>query len=304
MSQTIISQRTAQDIDKRIAKVLKDLDNPEPPLDLAAVRELLKLDLRYYSSGDGGILQEVIHQLRIGSQQVLAKPSRIIDAIRRRSLRALWVPERRRILIDNDLYELKKRWGEAHEISHSMIPHHQILTLGDPDHALQPGCRELLEAEANFGAGRLLFLQDRFADELLGNSISFDHIKKLGKTFGNTVTSTMWRTVETLEMPAVGLVSVHPWTRLQPAEEAFRHFIPNVSYAQQFSNVTGDEVFRMLARVVERRGCGKIGEEHVILEDVNGDKHVFLFECFATKYDTLSLGIHLGPKAEVVAVPA
>src|SRR5262245_41240750 len=103
LSNLFLSQRTASEIDQRIAKVLRDLDVPEPPLDLDQVRELLQLDRHYYSSTDDGILNETIHRLQIGVRQVLAQPSRIITAIRTRKLRALWVPERRRVLIDTTI---------------------------------------------------------------------------------------------------------------------------------------------------------------------------------------------------------
>ena len=46
----------AQDIQAQVDKILRGLGNPEPPLDLCNVRELLKLDIQFYSSTDTGAL--------------------------------------------------------------------------------------------------------------------------------------------------------------------------------------------------------------------------------------------------------
>jgi hypothetical protein len=48
----LVGAKEQSDIDELVAKVLRDLGNPEPPLRLAVVRDLLTLDLKYYSSTD------------------------------------------------------------------------------------------------------------------------------------------------------------------------------------------------------------------------------------------------------------
>ena len=73
-------------------------------------------------------------------------------------------------------------------------------------------CHEVLEAEANYGAGQLLFLRDRFIMEARDSAMDLKNIKSLAKTFGNTITSTLWRYVEQMgaNLPMVGLVSASP----------------------------------------------------------------------------------------------
>lgn len=66
-----LNERTASDIDKRVSRILKDLGAPEPPLRLEVVRELLRLDLGYYSSSDQSILTETYHRLIVSGKQVL-----------------------------------------------------------------------------------------------------------------------------------------------------------------------------------------------------------------------------------------
>jgi hypothetical protein len=111
LSLEVVTAGTARDIEAKVERILRDLGCPEPPLDLDQVRDLLSLDRSYYSSADDGILQEVVHRLTIGTKQVLKRPTRIIEAIKERSLRALWIPEQKRILIDDNLHEMQKRWG-------------------------------------------------------------------------------------------------------------------------------------------------------------------------------------------------
>jgi hypothetical protein len=41
-----VEARTAKDIDRQVERILHGLGNPEPPLNLELVRELLKLDRR------------------------------------------------------------------------------------------------------------------------------------------------------------------------------------------------------------------------------------------------------------------
>ena len=79
----IIRTRNALDIDRKVERVLKDLGNPEPPLDLYIVRELLKLDLDFYTAKNPGVLQEVVSKMKMAGKQMLARPSRILDAVRK-----------------------------------------------------------------------------------------------------------------------------------------------------------------------------------------------------------------------------
>ena len=126
MRNTLLSIRTARDIDAQIDKILRDLGDPEPPLSLDLVRELLRLDRNYYSSTDDGVLREVSHRLLVAGKQILARPTILFDAIRKFELKALFLPDRKRILIDSTLPDAKQRWSEAHEIGHSVIPWHVL----------------------------------------------------------------------------------------------------------------------------------------------------------------------------------
>src|SRR3984885_5366085 len=115
MRNTFLDVRTARDIDAVVTKILRGLGNPQPPLILDDVRALQKLDRQYYSSVDDGPLREFVSRAYIGAKQVFLRPTLILDVVRKRSLKALYLPDRRRVLIDSSQPQLKWRWSETHE---------------------------------------------------------------------------------------------------------------------------------------------------------------------------------------------
>lgn len=150
----ILSPQTAASIDRQVDKVLRDLGMPEPPLSLDLVRDRLELDLGYYTSGDDSWLREKLHRMKLAGKQVWNRPGLMLDAVKKFSLKALYLPDRKRILIDGDLPPVKQRWAEGHEIAHSLLPWHDGVALGDENTTLSPECHAQVEAEANYGSGR------------------------------------------------------------------------------------------------------------------------------------------------------
>lgn len=299
-----LNPRTRADIDQQVGKLLRDLDNPEPPISLADIRAVQELDLQYYSSTETGVLTELGHKMRVGVHQVLKRPGLLLDVVKKLSLKALWVPDRKRILIDSDEPVLKHRWSEAHEVGHSLLPWHQMFLHGDSQRTLSPLCHHMIETEANYAAGRMLFLQDRFVAELRSSPVDLDAIKKMKKRFGNTMTSTLWRTVESLDVPAIGIVCDHPhypgetFDRTSP----LRYFVRSTAFFQRFSQISEQEVFAVLQRYCSWKKRGPLGQAEVILSDDAGEEHVFRFETFNNTYDTLTLAIHQRKHAALVAV--
>lgn len=183
----ILSARTSNDIDSRVDRVLRGLGNPEPPLRLEDVRELLKIDLAFYTSDDPGLAREAISRIRVAAVQVYHRPALILDAVRKFSLKALYLPDRKRIMLDSAVPLLKHRWNEAHEVGHSLIPWHQDMMHGDNESTVSRDCAEQIEAEANYAAGRLLFLRDRFVNEARSSPACLQSIIDLKNTYGNTL---------------------------------------------------------------------------------------------------------------------
>ncbi len=304
---TLIRPKTRNDIDNRVERVLRGLGNPEPPLDLRSVRELLRLDLEYYRANDPGILREVVSRLLVAGKQVLRRPELLYDAIRKFDLRALYIPDQKRILIDSTQPELKHRWSESHEIGHSLLPWHEGAMLGDNQQTLLPYCHDQLEAEANFAAGRLLFLRNQFEQQALDHTPTIAAVKNLKPIFGNTYTTTFWRCIETWgsSVPVVGLITDHPHLVEKPVDvnsaDPCKHFIRSDAFAAQFSRTTAANLFGVIDAYCAPRKGGPLGETETLLTDDNGDLHSFSFESFSFHHHVLSLGIYQNPRKIAIA---
>lgn len=150
-------KRVCDRIDKRTQKILNELGNPEPPLCLDTVRELLAMDRSYFSSDDDGILNKRFSRMKRAGKQILKRPSILKDAIKKFDLRALYIPDQKRIIIDDTVPLPKQRWLEGHEIGHSILPWHNDMMLGDDDVTPTVSTHDKMEIEANYAGGSLLF---------------------------------------------------------------------------------------------------------------------------------------------------
>jgi hypothetical protein len=289
-----LRKTTAAEIDRQVAKVLRGLGNPKPPLHLDDVRELLKLDRQYYSKTSDGILRETVSRLKVAGKQILRRPALLLEAIKHSELKALYVPDRKIILIDETEPDIKQRWNESHEVIHSILDWHGSALLGDNRLTLNLVCHEQIEAEANFGSGRLLFLQEQFELAARDSKCCMEEIRALGHAFGNSITSTLWRFVELRNDPVLGVVSQHP----RYTDESFdpqqpcRYFIRSASFAKTFSGVGETTIFQLMRTKCSWRKFGPIADDEVELTDDNGDKHFFRFEAFHNRHETLGVFVH------------
>lgn len=301
-----LEARTARDIDAQVTKILRGLGNPTTPIVLDDVRALLELDRQYYSSTNESWLQEKISKAKIAGKQVLARPTLLLDVVRKFDLKALWVPDRKRIMIDEAQPQPKWRWNETHEIIHSVVPWHAGAMMGDTEYSLTPDCHEQVEAEANYGAGRLLFLQGIFDEFVRSSKPSFDLVQQAKKDFGNTLTTSFWRIVEALDIPALGVVGKHPHHDrhdIDPAQP-FRYWIRSRKFLERFSSITEKDALDMIRSYCSWKKRGPLGEKELVLTDDNGDEHIFLFETFSNTHDVLTLITYVRRHAPIVAVPA
>lgn len=303
MRNVYLRSKTATDIDGQVAKILGDLGVTEPPVRMEEVIDRLNLDRKYFSSSDEGFLHEAAHKLKVAGKQVFRRPGLLLDAVKKLSLKALFLPDRKRILIDKELPTTKQRWAEAHEVAHSVIPWHDQLMLGDTKQTLSPACHQQVETEANYGAGRLLFLQDRFSDHLHTTALTMKHIRDLAKRFGNSITSTLWRAVEHLDRPAVGVISGHPnhlpedFKPINPCE----YLIRSRSFVAQFTSIDELTVFAAVRGYCKWVKRGPLGADEVLLKDMAGKEHIFEFETFYNGYQALTLGLYKMPRPTLVS---
>lgn len=109
MKNIVVDGHEAHDIDTQVSKIIRGLGNPEPPLSLDDLREHLKLDRQFYSSSDQSFVSEVVSRVRVAGKQILKRPTLLVDAIKKAKLSALWIPDKKRILLDKELPLLKHR---------------------------------------------------------------------------------------------------------------------------------------------------------------------------------------------------
>jgi hypothetical protein len=195
----------ARAIESRVSRMLTDLGHPKPPVSLAQVRAIQKLDLRYYSISSPDFLDRMTHKMRIAGK-VLMEPTRLFEAVRQMDLKALLLPDAKKILIDDDLHDIKKRWAEAHEITHDLLDWHKDFMYGDAEMTLLPSCQEMIEAEANFGAGLILFPRYYVQDFLSGKDPLINVAMKLAEDSGNSITAAGWQIAEHASTPTFFMV--------------------------------------------------------------------------------------------------
>ena len=303
MKKITIDQYSAADIDASVIKVLRDLGNPDPPLRLEHVRELLKLAKDYYSNADDGMFRRWVHSLKMAGKQIAERPGFLKDFITNFRLDALCLFDEKRILISEQLPSPKQRWAEGHEIGHMIVPWHGPISLGDDRYTLKANCHEMMEAEANFAARQLLFLREKFISMALDSAPSLEHVMQLQKIFGNTLTTTFYALIESLDVPAFGLISGHPrkpGPDFDP-EKPSRYFITSAPFDERFGHVSDRQLYSIVQRYC---GFGRwnLGSTEQILVDSRNEAYCFHMETIFNHYDALTLGVLVRKQGIMMAV--
>jgi hypothetical protein len=138
-------------------------------------------------------------------------------------------------------------------------------------------------------------------------------VKSLHGDFGNTISSTLWRFVESVgvKRPVVGMITCHPHRSRRPSDfdpaKPCRHCIQSQGFATRFSRITERELFAAASSYCGAQMGGPLGIAELILTDDNGDEHVFAFEGFFIKYrspavgEALTLGVYARPNVRIIA---
>tara|TARA_R110000824_G_scaffold167353_5_gene344311 strand:+ start:929 stop:1864 length:936 start_codon:yes stop_codon:yes gene_type:complete len=293
-----VGKHEAEDIRLIVEKVIRDLGNPEPPLKLDQVRDLLQLNLGYYSTAKTSLLQDVAHRVKVAGKQVLERPMLLVEAIQKAELSALWVPDTRRILIDETVPKPKHRWIEGHEIGHSLVPWHREYLFGDNEYTLDPVCHAIVEAEANYASAQLLFLQDRFALEARENELNFKTVLAMAGQFKNTLNTTFWRMVEDRDPthPVFGMVTAHPHYLDDPKigrdknGNVIRYFIRSLGFRQQFPKVTPEHGYALIEAHITRGRRGPVLNATDALINTDGEQCEFKLESFCNHHAIMTFG--------------
>ena len=101
----------------------------------------------------------------------------------RRLLGALWFEERT-IFLDDTQSPARRRFTEAHELMHALCPWHEAVLREDTRDELFRSAVDRIEAEANVGAGMLLFQGSSFARRVAGERPSIGAPLALAREYG------------------------------------------------------------------------------------------------------------------------
>ena len=280
-----MDERTANDIEKRIEKILREMGVKEPPLSLEDVMEFLDIYRGYYNLRDPGLIKEIMHRLHVGANKV-------IDLFEKIKLQGIWFPDEKKILIDEEVHDIKKRWITAHELGHRIVPWHADFIMGDTAETLDPDYHEALEEEANYAASSLLFLASRFSTESADYELNIGSVGALSKIYGNSQAMTLRRFVQFgKDKPMIAVVSRPHWVD-NAANELCRYFIPSRKFKDKFSKVTSREIIEEIKRYTIKKIGGPVGGGEFILRDDNGEFHEFIGDSFYNRYDILTLIVH------------
>jgi hypothetical protein len=275
MKNPIVPTAEAKAIESRVDRLLADLGRPKPPVSLAQVRAIQKLDVRYYSISNPDFLDRMTHKMRIAGK-VIMEPIRIYEAVKQMDLKALLLPDAKKILIDDDLHDIKKRWAEAHEITHDLLEWHKDFMYGDAEVTLLPSCEEMMESEANLGAGLLLFPRYYLDDYLSGKEPLMSVAMSLADDSGNSITAAGWRIAEYSTRPTFFMVCESGTLK----DASLKHVAVSRTFEQRFGHINTSQLLTIVKAKAHSARGGPLGTFTYPLRDAEGRQHEFVFDVF------------------------
>jgi Zn-dependent peptidase ImmA (M78 family) len=279
-----MDQATRKEIQRITAETLRDAGLTEPPLSVERLLEHLRLYRDYYDLSDPGFLDRAKHKLRVHGQKLVE----IINKVR---LKAVLLFDESRICIDNSLPKIKQPWASCHETGHRILPWHKPFFFGDTAESLDPAYQDDLEDEANYAAGRLLFLGERFSDDARDVPPTIDGVKQLARLYRASLTTTLRRYVEQgPDIAMAMLVSTPSWSE-QPEDQQnrWRHFVPSPHFRQLFPELPVNPILALVDSHVHYRRGGTVGEFRFGLVDARGERHEMGAWSFNNQYYLLTL---------------
>jgi hypothetical protein len=149
----------------------------------------------------------------------------------RRLLGAYWFEERV-VFVDPAQAAPRRRFTEAHEAMHALCPWHRAVVRHDTEDELFRATRLAVEAEANHGAGLLIFQAGRFRARVRREPCSLASLRALAAEHGASLQATLHQYVEVHD-GAVALLAtgrfprrdgaLPVWTATQSPEFRRRH---------------------------------------------------------------------------------
>ena len=280
-----MDQATRLEIERIAASTLRDAGLHEPPLNIEALLDHVQLHRDFYDLANPGFLERAKHKLRIQGH-------RLLDVLHKVRLQAVLLFDENRMCLDQELPKIKHPWASCHETGHRVLPWHTPFFFGDTAQTLDPAYQADLETEANYAAGRLLFLGDRFTEDSRDLSPTVDNLKFLAKRYAASLTTTLRRYVEQgPDIAMAMLVSTPPWTLQQPTDQPhrWRQFAPSGRFAALFGNISAESLRRILDSHTAYKRGGKVADFRFDLQDSRGDRHELRAWSFNNQHYLLTL---------------
>lgn len=152
----------------------------------------------------------------------------------RKLLGALWFEERS-IFLDQGQSAARSRFTEAHELVHALCPWHVAVLREDTGDELFKATAERIEAEANLGAGMLLFQGRHFAERASEEPPSLSTPLALAREYGASVHAAAHQYVAT-HAAAIALLVVGRFPRRDGSLPVWRG-VESARYRERFSRV-------------------------------------------------------------------
>lgn len=187
------------------------------------------------TAGVLGVLPTPLEALRpvAGIRAVESMPA-LPERIRtpgRQLLGALWFDERT-IFLEDEQSDARRRFTEAHELMHAFCPWHEAALREDTNNELFRATVDQIEAEANLGAGMLLFQGRHFTDRVASERPSISAALTLAREYGASAHAALHHYVLT-HAAALAMLVVGRFPRRDGSLPVWRS-VESLGYRKQF----------------------------------------------------------------------
>lgn len=282
-----MNDQARKEIDKSISRVLKDAGIRQPPVKIEDILECIEIHRNFYDLDDPSLLQRCFHKIKVGGVRIKQLTKKI-------NLSALWMPDKKLILVDKSLPAVKQEWASYHDATHKILKWHRPFFLGDTAQTLDPDFQGELENEANYGASALMFGGKIFTRDGLDTVPEWSSIESLKKLHKKSLVTTLRRYVEfTHDIPMLMMIST-PWWLDVPPDQAnpWRHLVYSPNFLRRFGEINHESLFNIINSNIEKRRGGIVGTFEFCIKDRDHNRKEFKAECFFNSYYILTLAVH------------
>jgi len=283
-----MDEATRIEIEKVTWRTLRDAGIARPPVRIEILLQHLHLHRDFYSLKNPAFLDRTKHKIRVHGR-------RLVEIIKKINLVAVLFYDEDRMIIDAELPEIRQDWPSFHESAHNVLSWHRPYFYGDTAQTLDPDWHEVLECEANYAASSLMFCGPIFTKDALDTTMNWAGVMDLKKRYKKSMTTTLRRYVEHGHDHAMlMMVSTAYWKPKPPDQpERWRHFVRSRKFAEQFKNVTPEQVLNALDRNCDECRRWPVADFILALHDDNGSLHEFHVESINNSYNLLTLCVQI-----------